>query len=69
MELLDYGILLYGEDIRDQIKYPTDDVVKAKIIHHYDAIRKHAQKTGSSILSAGWLLDIARSFIHYELVK
>lgn len=60
MELLDYGILLYGEDIRDQIKYPTDDVVKAKIIHHYDAIRKHAQKTGSSILSAGWLLDIAR---------
>ena len=27
---------------------------------HYDAIRKYAVKTGESLYSCGWLLDIAR---------
>lgn len=59
-ELIDYGILLYGDDIRHHLQYPTAEQVRNNIIHHFKAIRNHAVDTGRSIYSAGWLFDIAR---------
>lgn len=52
-ELLDSGILLYGNDIRSAMKYPTYSQMRDDVIHHVQAARK-------SGVVVGWLLDIAR---------
>lgn len=59
-ELIKSSILLYGNDIRNQLKAPEFSELYADIKRHYDTIRKYAQKTGRSIYSFGWILDIAR---------
>lgn len=60
MGLIENGHLLYGNEIRDKLNYPTkEDIIKA-VINHYNTIRKYAAKTERNIYSAGWLLDIAR---------
>ena len=60
IELKDNGRLLYGNDIRDQIKYPGIFEQIAAIKAHYNTIRIYAVETDNSLYSAGWLLDIAR---------
>lgn len=52
-ELLDCGILLYGEDIRYKMTYPVYAQMRDDIARHLQAARSY----GSVI---GWLLDIAR---------
>lgn len=52
-ELLDSGILLYGEDIRSQLTYPAYSQMRDDIARHVQAGRKYGN-------SVGWLLDIAR---------
>ena len=52
-ELLDSGILIYGNDIRHKLKYPAYAQMHDDISNHIQAARKH----GTSV---GWLLDIAR---------
>lgn len=59
-ELLQNGQLLYGQDIRSQLKMPEYRDFHADVRKHYESIRKYAQTTGRSIYSFGWLLDIAR---------
>lgn len=59
-ELLDDGILLCGNDIRDRLPRPAPDDLGAGVRKHYETIRKYAQKTGRSLYSFGWLLDISR---------
>ncbi len=59
-ELLDYGQLIYGKDIREQLTSPSFEDIKANIQFHYETIRKYASNSGRSIYSYGWLLDIAR---------
>ena len=54
IELLESGKLLYGNDIRHLIPFPTRAAVIDAIKNHYETIRQH----GSS--GSGWLLDIAR---------
>jgi len=51
--LLDKGILLYGEDIRSKMVYPTYSQMRDDIIDHVQAARTHGDVIG-------WLLDIAR---------
>lgn len=58
--LLDSGILLHGEDVREQLTCPTCDDLKNDVRRHYESIRRHARKTGRELYSYGWLLDIAR---------
>lgn len=60
MELLDGGILLHGEDIRDSLSHPAFSDIKENIQQHYEGIRKYGGQTGRSLYSYGWLLDIAR---------
>lgn len=60
MQLLDSGILLYGNDIRGTLSRPTYADLKADVRRHYDTIRKYARKTGRELYSYGWLLDISR---------
>lgn len=60
MQLLDSGILLYGNDIRGALNRPTCADLKADVRRHYDSIRKYARKTGRELYSYGWLLDISR---------
>ena len=52
-ELLDNGILVYGDDIRVKMKYPSYTQMRDDIAHHVQAARTHG-------VSVGWLLDIAR---------
>ena len=59
-ELIESSVLLYGNDIRTQLKTPGFSELYADVKHHYKTIRKFAQKTGRSIYSFGWILDIAR---------
>lgn len=59
-ELLMYGRLLHGEDIRGELKPPSFDLLYDDIYRHYEAIREYARKPSRSIYSFGWMLDIAR---------
>ena len=59
-ELIESGVLLLGKDIRPRLKAPAFDNLYADVRHHYETIRKYAQKTGRSFYSFGWMLDIAR---------
>ena len=59
-ELIESGVLLFGKDIRPQLKVPAFDNLYADVRRHYETIRKYAQKTGRSFYSFGWMLDIAR---------
>lgn len=52
-QLLDNGILLYGEDIRDRMEYPTYAQMRDDVAYHAQSARKHG-----AVVS--WLLDIAR---------
>ncbi|MCL1803730.1 MAG: phosphotransferase [Eubacteriaceae bacterium] len=53
LELLDSGILVYGDDARHQMAYPTYAQLRETIAHHVQAVRKYGD-------SVGWMLDIAR---------
>lgn len=59
-ELLDYGVLLAGKEIRNELSSPTYSQLKSDIQLHYDTIRKHCVTTSRSIYSFGWMLDISR---------
>lgn len=59
-ELIESSILLYGNDIRNQLKQPDFSQLYTDIKRNYDTIRKYAQNTGRSIYSFSWMLDIAR---------
>lgn len=59
-ELIESSVLLYGNDIRNQLKAPEFSELYADVKHHYETIRKYAQNTRRSIYSFGWMLDIAR---------
>lgn len=59
-ELMKYGKLIYGKDIRNRLSLPPYDDLVSGVRYHYETIRKYAQETGESIYSCGWLLDIAR---------
>lgn len=59
-ELIESGVLLYGKDIRKELKYPAFHELYADVKRHYETIRKYAQSTGRSFYSFGWMLDIAR---------
>lgn len=59
-ELIESSVLLYGKDIRNQLKAPEFSELYADVKRHYDTIRKYAKKTGHSIYSFSWMLDIAR---------
>jgi len=59
-ELLDSGILLYGDDVRAQMIRPDYSALTADVRRHYETIRQYAKKTGRELYSYGWLLDISR---------
>ena len=59
-ELLDSGILLYGEDVRSQLPRPTYSEIRSDVRRHYETIRQYARKTGRELYSYGWLLDVSR---------
>lgn len=59
-ELIDNGVLIYGNDIRNRLSHPTFDDLKSDVQKHYEAIRRYAPKTGRSLYAYGWLLDISR---------
>ena len=59
-ELLDNGVLLYGKDVRGQMRPPVYADLRADAEHHYQTVRAHGGETGRSLYSFGWLLDISR---------
>ena len=59
-ELVESSVLLYGKDIRKELKYPAFHELYADVKRHYETLRKYAQSTGRSFYSFGWMLDIAR---------
>lgn len=59
-ELIESSTLLYGRDIRGQLKAPIYSDLYADVKRHYETIRMYVQKTDRNLYSFGWLLDIAR---------
>jgi len=59
-ELIKYGQLIFGRDIRDEFVLPKKEDLKKGVQQHYQSIRKYAIETNESLYSCGWLLDIAR---------
>lgn len=59
-ELLDSGILIYGNDVREQLSAPSYNELKTNVQRHYQTIRNFAKKTGRNFYAYGWLLDISR---------
>lgn len=59
-ELIESSVLLYGADLRKELKPPAFHELYADVTRHYETIRKYAQSTGRSFYSFGWMLDIAR---------
>jgi predicted nucleotidyltransferase len=59
-ELLERGVLLYGEELRSSFKGSDYDDLRIDVQKHYEVIRQYAQKTDRSFFSFGWLLDISR---------
>lgn len=59
-ELMKYGKLIFGLDIRDRFTLPSYSDMAAGVKRHYDTIRQYARTTNESVYSCGWLLDIAR---------
>lgn len=58
--LLDAGVVLHGKDVRRLMPRPTRDELLADTARHLAGIRIHGSRTGRSLYSYGWLLDIAR---------
>ena len=52
-QLLDNGILICGDDVRQKMQYPTYEQMRDDIVCHTNAAREY----GSTV---DWLLDIAR---------
>lgn len=52
-ELIDSGILLHGDDVREKMNYPSYTQMRMDIANHVEAARKYG-------FVGGWLLDIAR---------
>ncbi len=59
-ELLERGRLLYGEDIRDELRLPSFPMLYEDVRCHYETIREFARMTERTLYSFGWMLDIAR---------
>lgn len=59
-ELIESSVLLYGNNIRNQLKAPELSELYADVKRHYETIRKYVQKTRRSFYSFGWMLDISR---------
>lgn len=59
-QLMENGLLLYGEDLRNRLPRPTFRELRADIQKHYETIRQYGRTTGRSLYSFGWLLDISR---------
>ena len=62
LNLLRYGVLLCGKDVRHRISPPARDAVLSDISHHCETVREFGGKTGESLYTYGWLLDISRCF-------
>ncbi len=60
LEIIQYGKLLAGEDVRSRLPHPSYSDLASAVRFHYDTIRKYAVQTNESLYSCGWLLDIAR---------
>lgn len=68
VELLEHGILLWGEDVRNQLTKPSYEALRQGVQGHYESIRKYA--TGArSFYTFGWFLDIARAYTPCALGK
>ncbi|MCL2378947.1 MAG: DUF4111 domain-containing protein [Defluviitaleaceae bacterium] len=61
-ELLDSGILLYGNDIRTKMTYPPYSQMRDDIANHVQAARQHGTEVS-------WLLDIARGIYTLQTGK
>ncbi|MBO2516883.1 MAG: hypothetical protein CW338_06340 [Clostridiales bacterium] len=59
-ELITDGALLYGKDIRKQLKLPCYVDLYSDVNKHYETITRYASCTGRSFYSFGWMLDISR---------
>ena len=65
-ELLDFGVLLAGEDVRPMMRRPSREELRRGVEEHLRSIRQYGSATGESLYSYGWLLDISRCLYTLE---
>ena len=66
VELLDFGILLAGEEVRPMMHRPSREELRRGVEEHLRSIRQYGSSTGESLYSYGWLLDISRCLYTLE---
>ncbi len=59
-ELLRFGRLLCGADVRAALMPPSYSDLRRDVRRHFESIRMYGSATGRSLYTFGWLLDIAR---------
>jgi hypothetical protein len=59
--LLDDGVLVFGEDARSAIPYPSDTEMLEQVRNMINTVRKHAVTANDDIHSADWLFLICQS--------
>ena len=60
VQLIQSGVHLYGNDIRDRIKQIEFSELLEGVKRHHETIKNFACTTGRSLYTFGWMLDIAR---------
>lgn len=59
--LIDKGDLIYGEDIRKYLPYPSDEIMMYQINHLINTLRTHTLSLEDDIHSVDWLFLISQS--------
>lgn len=59
--LLEVGYLIWGQDIRQEIPYPSEAEMRAQVVSMVETIRKHGAKTDEDVHSADWFFLISQS--------
>lgn len=59
--LINKGYLIYGEDLRKKLPYPSDEEMLGQVNSMIATIRKYAQATNEDIHSIDWLFLISQS--------
>lgn len=69
LDILDNGVLICGDDIRQDMKRPTHSDIIAAVGKQLAGIRAGAKRHAQNISKAGLMLDIARSLYTLEKDK
>jgi len=67
--LINKGYLIYGEDLRKELPYPSDEEMLFQVNSMIETIIKYAQVTNEDIHSIDWLFLISQSIYYLKTLE